>query len=90
MRVKMNEMVLDGTTLLYPTRSYYKHPQRYAKNSTTNKRDQAHRLEQLEPGFTCIENTPYRDHQLVLQTYYRDPVETQKGSTETTDSGQLS
>ena len=62
MRVETNEMVLEGTTLLYPTRIYYKRPQQYAKNSTTNKRDQAHGLEQLEPGFTSIENTPYRDY----------------------------
>ena len=55
-------MVLDGTTLLYPTRSYYKCLQRYAKNGATDKRDRAHGLKQLEPGFTCIENTPNRDH----------------------------
>ena len=83
----MNEMVPDGTTLLYLTWSYYKRPWWYAKNSRTNKKDQAHGLEQLEPGFTCIENTSYRDYQLVLQTYYRDLAEAQKGSAETTDSG---
>ena len=82
----MNEMVLYGTTLLYPTRSYYKCLRLYAKNGITNKRDWARGLKQLEPGFTCIENTPYRDYRLVLQTYYRDPVEAWKGSTETTDS----
>ena len=80
-------MVLDGTTLLHPTRSYYKHPRRYAKNGTTDKRDQARGLEQLEPELTHIENTSYSDYQLVLQTYYRDLVETRKGSAETTDSG---
>ena len=52
-------MVLDGTTLLYLTHSYYKCLWRYAKNSTTDKRDLACRLKQLEPGFTCIETTPY-------------------------------
>ena len=82
----MNEMVLDGTTLLYPTRSYYKCPRRYAKNGTTDKRDWARGLKQLEPGFTRIENTSYRDYQLVLQMYYRDSAETWKGSAETTDS----
>ena len=87
MRVETNEMVPDGTTLLYPTQSYYKHPQWYAKISTTDKRDRAHRIEQLEPGFICIENTSYRDYQLVLQMYYRDLAETQKGSAETTDYG---
>ena len=87
MRVETNEMVLDGTTLLYPARSYYKRPQWYAKNGTTDKRDRACGLERLEPGFTCMENTPYRDYQHVLQTYYRDPAEAREGSTETTDSG---
>ena len=80
-------MVPDGTTLLYPTRSYYKRLQQYAKNGMTDKRDRARRLEQLEPRFTCIENISYRHYRLVLQTYYRDLVETQKGSAETTDSG---
>ena len=80
-------MVPDGTTLLYLTRSQYKRPRRYAKNSTTDKRDRACGLKQLEPGVTGIENTSYRDYQLVLQTYYRDLVETRKGSAETTDSG---
>ena len=52
----------------------------------TDKRDRARGLEQLEPEFARIENTPYRDYQPVLQTYYRDLAETQKGSAETTDS----
>ena len=87
MRVKTNEMVLDGTTLLYLTRSYYKRPQQHAKNGTTDKRDRACGLKQLEPGFTCIESTLHKDYRLVLQMYYRDPAEAQKGSTETTDYG---
>ena len=62
MKVEMNEVVLDGTTLLYPTRSYYKCPWQYAKNGMTDKRDLACRLVQLEPGFTCTETIPYRDH----------------------------
>ena len=53
----------------------------------TDERDRARGLEQLEPGFTCIENISYRDYRLVLQMYYRDLAETQEGSAETTDSG---
>ena len=60
---------------------------RYAKNGMTDKRDRARGLEQLEPEFTRIENTSYRDYRLVLQTYYGDLAETWKGSAETTDSG---
>ena len=80
-------MVPDGTILLYLTRSWYKRPRRYAKSGTTDKRDRAHGLNQLEPRFTCIENISYRDYRLVLQTYYRDLAETWKGSAETTNSG---
>ena len=58
MKVKTNEMVLDGATLLYLTRSYYKRLWQYAKNGTTDKRDLAHGLVQLEPGFTWTETTP--------------------------------